>query len=278
MKKFVFGVLGILALGVIAPAQAADMPVKAVPMVPVVAPYNWSGFYVGANGGYSWGRSDTTVDFLTYPGGVLIVPPVGSITSADFDLNGAIAGLQAGFNWQVNNIVFGVEGDIQWSGQKGSADFLCAATTIGGPCFPGFTFLPPGATGVSLSLEEKLRWFSTLRGRVGVTLTPTWLLYVTGGLAIGNFDTDAALTGFTNAAPSVAVTATNSTSQTKAGWTLGAGVEAVITGKWTGKLEYLYVDYGTISGNVANTAIGLQANYSSHITDNILRAGLNYRF
>jgi outer membrane immunogenic protein len=282
MRKFILGVLGAIALGAIAPAQAADMPVKAVPMVPVVAPYNWSGIYVGANGGYSWGRSDTDVEFLTYPGGVPIVPPAGSITSAEFDLNGAIAGLQAGFNWQRDRWVFGIEGDIQWSGQKGSADFVCsapvvvAAAAIPGPCWPSLTFVPAGAAGTTLSLEQKLRWFGTLRGRVGMTITPTWLVYATGGLAVGDIETSATLSGFNGNGLPVSIATSNSS--TRVGWTVGAGLEGVISGRWTGKIEYLYVDYGDVSGNIALLNAGIQANYSSHITDNVLRVGLNYRF
>jgi outer membrane immunogenic protein len=278
MNRFVLGVMAAVAFGALAPAQAADLPVKA-PLAPIVPPYSWTGLYVGINGGYSWGRSDTDVQFLTFPGGVPIVAPAGSITSADFKMDGGIAGVQAGYNWQQNNWVLGIEGDIQWSGQKGSADFLCAAPPFGGAtCLPGFTFLPAGSTGVTLAIEQSLRWFGTLRGRAGVTVTPTWLLYVTGGLAVGNIKTDATLAGFTNAAPSVLVAATSSSSVTRAGWTAGLGTEFAIGGRWTAKIEYLYIDFGDVSGNVANPLIGIQANYSSSVTDNILRAGINYRF
>ena len=217
--------------------------------------------------------------FATFPGGVPIVPPAGSITSANTKLNGAIAGIQGGYNWQNGQWVLGVEGDLQWSGQKGTSDFLCSALApAGGACLPGFTFIPAGVNGVALTLDQKLQWFGTLRGRVGVLATPTWLVYATGGLAVGGIKTDATLTGHTNAVASVPLVSTASNTATKAGWTIGAGIEGVISGKWTGKVEYLYVDYGSVSGNVTNLPAGIQASYSSHITDNVVRAGLNYHY
>jgi outer membrane immunogenic protein len=278
MKKLMMTTLALIAFGAIAPAQAADMPVKAMPVkAPIVVPYSWTGLYVGGNVGYSWGKSNTDVAFYTYPGGVPLVPPAGSITSANTKLNGAIAGLQAGYNWQRDKLVFGIEGDIQWSGQKGSSDFLCAAFINGPPtCTPASTFVPPGVTGTALSLDQKLQWFGTLRGRIGVTPAPTWLVYLTGGLAVGGIKTDGTLTGLTPAL--VLVSATGSSTTTKAGWTIGAGVEGVISGPWTGKIEYLYVDYGTVNGTFVNAPALVQANFSSRITDNVLRIGLNRRF
>jgi outer membrane immunogenic protein len=278
MKKFVLCALAAIAFGAIAPAQAADMPVKAMPKkAPVVVDPGWTGWYAGLNAGYSWGKSDTDVSFFTYPGGVPIVPPAGSVTSADAKLNGAIAGIQGGYNWQKDRWVFGLEGDVQWSGQKGSSNYLCGTppfTAIS--CSPLSTFAPPGTAGTTLSLDQKLQWFGTLRGRLGTTITPTVLLYVTGGLAVGGIKTDGTLTGITGGGAAIA--ATGSSSTTKAGWTVGAGLEGVISGKWTGKVEYLYCDYGTVDGTFVNAGGGIQASFSSHITDNVLRVGLNYHY
>ena len=277
MKKVFLGALALIALGAIAPAQAADMPVKAMPVkAPIVVPYSWTGWYAGVNVGYSWGKSNTDVAFATYPGGVPIVPPAGSITSASGKLNGAIAGLQGGYNWQNGQWVTGIEADIQWSGQKGSSDFLCGAPPLGAGACVVSTFLPAGVAGTTLSLNQKLQWFGTLRGRLGTTITPTALLYVTGGPAVGGIKTDSTLSGLNLGG--IVVTSTGSNTTTKTGWTVGAGLEGVISGKWTGKIEYLYVDYGTVSGNVVNTAAFIQANYSSRITDHVLRVGLNYHY
>ena len=193
-------------------------------------------------------------------------------------------GGQVGYNWQSSNWVFGLEADAQWTGQKGSADFLCAAggavvvgaAALPGPCLPGSTFLPPGTVGAGLSIDQRLEWFGTLRGRLGVLVTPSVLLYGTGGLAFGSVKTDALLASITPAG--VPVAAASSASTTHAGWTVGAGIEAHLGGNWTGKAEYLYIDLGTFSSTVALPAALIGANISSRITDNIFRVGINYHF
>jgi len=116
-------------------------------------------------------------------------------------MNGGLAGGQAGYNWQVDNWVWGLEADIQWSGERGRSAFNCAGTIAGGVCLPGLTFLPAGATGTNLALEEKLQWFGTVRGRAGVLMTPQVLLYGTGGLAYGSIKTSGTLSGFDPVAP-----------------------------------------------------------------------------
>jgi outer membrane immunogenic protein len=114
---------------------------------------------------------------------------------------------------------------------------------------------------------------------------------VTGGLAYGEVkstDTIAGvnLVGFngTNSIPTaVPVAASVSNSTINVGWTAGVGVEGVISGNWTAKLEYLYIDLGNVSGTLLSTVVSptggfVSKSYNSHITDNILRVGINYRF
>ena len=282
MKAFQLSAIALLAVAAATPSLAADMPVKARPMPAMVPLYDWSGWYIGGNVGYSWGRSRTDVSYFT-AAGTPIAPPPGSVTSSDTKLDGWLGGGQIGANWQSGQWLFGVEADIQWSGQKGSADFLCArtavigATVVPSACLPGVTALiPAGVPGASLALNQDLEWFGTARLRVGWLPAPTWLLYVTGGLAFGEIETNATLVGIN--ANLAAVTATTTSSETKWGWTVGGGIEGVISGPWTGKIEYLYMDLGTVNGAVALPPPGIQATYSSRITDNILRVGLNYRF
>jgi outer membrane immunogenic protein len=277
MRKIISAGIGMLALaGAMQPAAAADLAVKA-PVYkappPVVEIWSWSGFYIGLNGGYSWGRSRTDVSFFNSATGVPLVLPPGSVTSADLKLNGGVFGAQAGYNWQSGSFVAGVETDIQWSGQKGSANFFCAGAAS---CSPGTTAVPPGLAASTLSLEQKLLWFGTLRGRLGGLVTPDVLFYVTGGLAYGEIKTAGTLTGFN--ANGLLVGATFSNNVTKAGWTVGAGLEGRLGGNWTGKIEYLYMDLGTVSGTVINTPVLVGATYSSKITDNIFRVGVNYHF
>ena len=260
-------------------ASAADMApryTKAPP--PIVEVWNWTGFYIGGNAGYSWGRSDSSVSYFNTLTGLPIVPPPGSITGARFDMNGAIAGGQAGYNWQTGSWVWGVEADIQWSDEKGRANLLCSATIIGGPCLPGLTFLPPGATGTTLALDQSLEWFGTARLRAGWLASPRVLLYATGGLAYGEIKTTAALAGFNG--NGIAVASIGSNSDVRIGWTVGAGIEGMITRNWTAKLEYLYMDLGSFNAGTYTLAplAVIGARVDSDFRDHILRAGINYKF
>ena len=280
MKRIVIGMaaaMSLFATGALAADLAARPYVKAPVMVDPV--WSWTGFYVGANGGYSWGRSRTDVSYFNTGTGAPIVPPAGSITSASFDMNGGVAGGQAGYNWQVTNWVLGVEGDLQWSGEKGRAGYLCS--TGGGSliCMPPITFLPGGAAGTALVVDQSLQWFGTLRGRAGILATPKVLFYGTGGLAFGEIKTTGTMAGF-NAAGG-AIGSIGSTSTTRAGWTVGVGIEGKITQNWSAKLEYLYMDLGRYSSGpftLAPAGSTIAANVSSRFTDNILRAGINYQF
>lgn len=251
-------------------ALAADLPVKARPMA--VAVYDWTGFYIGGNAGYSWGRSRTDTFFYNNTTNVLL-----GTGSAAFDMNGWVAGGQAGYNWQRERWVFGLEGDIQATDQRGSALYVCSGLI----CNAGNTAIPGPALAGSVSnltLNQKLEWFSTIRGRVGYTFVPTVLGYVTGGAAIGEVASNGSLTGFSNLG--VPVAAVFSDRDTRVGWTVGAGVEASLGGNWTAKVEYLYLDLGKYSTTafLLTNFIPLRVNMDSRITDHIARVGINYRF
>jgi outer membrane immunogenic protein len=260
-------------------ASAADLAARPYTKAPVmVEVYNWTGFYIGGNAGYSWGRSSTDVSYFNTATGAPIVPPAGSILGSSFDMNGGIAGGQLGYNWQTSNWVWGLEADLQWSGERGSSAYRCAATIAGGVCLPGLTFLPAGATGTNVALDQNLEWFGTVRGRAGLLVTPQVLLYGTGGLAYGSIKTSAALSGFN--ANGVAVASFGSNTETRVGWTVGAGVEGMITRNWTAKLEYLYMDLGRHDAGTFTLApaSAIAANVSSNFRDQILRVGFNYKF
>ncbi|WP_448044779.1 outer membrane protein [Bradyrhizobium liaoningense] len=280
MKRIVIGMAAAMSLFATG-ALAADLAARPYVKAPMADPvWSWTGFYVGANGGYSWGRSRTDVSYFNSATGAAIAPPAGSITSGSFDMNGAVAGGQAGYNWQNANWVYGIEGDLNWSDEKGRATFNCGGVApAGGPCLPGLTFLPPGAlAGTTLTVDQHLQWFGTVRGRIGILVTPKVLFYGTGGLAFGEIKTTGTMTGFTPAGVAIASVGSNST--TRAGWTVGAGVEGKITQNWSAKLEYLYMDLGRFSSGpfTLAPAATISANVSSHFTDHILRAGINYQF
>jgi outer membrane immunogenic protein len=308
MKRIFIGIAGLASLlttSALAADLAPHMYTKAP--APVVAVYDWTGFYVGGNVGYSWGRSSTTQAFTdSVTGAVLAASP------SKFDLNGVIGGGQAGYNWQRDKWVFGLEADIQGSGERGSTNVLCPANTT--------VFTPPGGSstvaavssacslghagdtnignvnGQALTdaLSQKIDWFGTFRGRIGSTfIAPTFLAYVTGGLAYGDVKTTNTVSGTNVTNPAgqgvnggtvlTPVSATFGNSSVRAGWALGAGIEGVISGNWTAKLEYLYIDLGNVSGSIVTPVVApsgnfVTASYNSHVTDNILRVGVNYRW
>ena len=124
---------------------------------------------------------------------------------------------------------------------------------------------------------QKLEWFATLRGRLGATVTPGALAYVTGGSAVGEVMTAGTVFGFDGDGNPVNTIV--SSHNTKAGWTVGGGIEGRLAGNWTAKLEYLYLDLGTVSTvptPAANATVATA--FSSRVTDNIVRAGINYKF
>ena len=266
-KKFLISIAA-FSIATAAPAIAADMLLKAPPPAPV---YSWTGLYVGGNLGYGWGTSDSAVNFLD-PTGFVIASQTNS-----FSLNGVIGGGQVGYNFQSQNWVWGVEADIQASGQKGTGIFTCAA----GVC--STSGLP-----VTETLTQKLDWFGTARGRLGFTINPNLLVYGTGGLAYGEIDTSGIV------ADPVAFSQNN----LKTGWTAGGGIEDHIGGNWSVKLEYLFMDFGNVSSNglvragilipgvphnciaacPANPLTTSFTSTGSEITDSVLRLGVNYKF
>jgi len=195
MNKLLLAGVAIFALGV-ASASAADiqrrqMPAKAPAYLPP-PPYSWTGFYVGINGGGGFGRSDFSDPF----------------SSGSFNTSGAVVGGTLGYNWQINQAVLGVEGDIDWSSMRGSS--VCGTVLI-------------------TTCETRNDWLGTARGRLGYAFD-RFMPYVTGGLAVGDIKTSIAGVG--------------SAHNTRTGWTAGGGVEAALAGPWTAKVEYLYVDLG----------------------------------
>jgi len=274
--------LGIAALASVfaTGALAADLPVKAPP--PVVAVYNWTGFYVGGNIGYSWGRErddgnvtgTSTVQVFrtagpTPVGGPVVTPLAVFPVWGRSDMNGVLGGGQAGYNWQRDRWLFGLEADLQAADERSDGQ-LCNA--IG--CPPGSLLFPT---------NYKLDWFGTVRGRVGLLATPQLLLYATGGLAYGHVGANA---------PTIPL----GFGGTHAGWTIGAGGEYALNNNWSIKLEYLYMDLGNVGGNSATatvttnalstpavgfntvTTIASTVAWRTHFTDNIVRAGINYHF
>jgi outer membrane immunogenic protein len=241
MKKFVCAISLLAFSGV--SAMAADIAPRPYTKAPaIVAPvlYNWTGGYIGVQGGYGWGHSDQTDPGLPPPQRI-IQNPVGD---GHFSASGGLIGGTGGYNWQSARFVYGLEGDYSWADVQGQSNL----------CGPAFALHSCGT---------KLRSLGTLRGRVGYAAgdTGNWLLYATGGLAVGD------VYAWDNLLPA-------SGSATRAGWTVGAGVETAFAPNWTVKLEYLYVDLG--KATLFNIIPTVPETVS--FTANIVRAGVNYKF
>src|SRR6516165_4962290 len=239
---------------------------------PTLTAWSWAGPYLGLNLGYSAGKSKTDGVFSDATLGA----PLFATGSSD-SLRGVIGGVQAGYNWQAGNWVAGLEGDIQMSGQGATPSYVCP----GAICNPTVVDFDALVT-AKLVQGQKLDSFGTLRGRLGTTVTPDVIAYATGGLAVGAIRTAITLSGvgFDADGNPFPFDAPFTVLKIKPGWTVGAGLEARLFGNVTGKVEYLYMDFGSVSASVTNAvnATPITFSASSHVTDNIVRAGVNYKF
>src|SRR4051794_18384619 len=204
MKKFLLGTVGLVALGIAAPACAADMAArpytKAPPMV--AAMYDWSGFYIGLNGGGGWARNcaDATA-------------PVGGIgVLGCHDASGGTVGGQIGYRWQSGQFVFGLEAQGNW------ADFAGSNATLLNPLITNRT---------------RVDAFGLFTGQVGYAWNNA-LLYVKGGAAVTDNDYQAVTTA-TGAA------ITNAIHATRWGGVIGGGLEYGFAPNWSIGLEYDHI-------------------------------------
>jgi outer membrane immunogenic protein len=260
MKKIVLATV-LAALGS-ASALAADLGPRAYTKAPMMtAPVSsWQGFYIGGNVGYGWGDGKTDFSFLPSPDDFTVAN-----TSLNSNPQGVIGGAQIGYNWQSGVVVAGFETDIQGSGIKGNA-------AKGALLFPSLAPVPNSL----LTTNEKLSWFGTARGRLGITVTPAFLLYATGGFAYGQVE-NSANTQFNNGADNFVA----NVSKTRVGWTAGAGGEWMFAPGWSAKFEYLYMDLGKSSAVADDAPVPdppFQVGYRWRTQENIVRAGVNYHF
>jgi outer membrane immunogenic protein len=193
----------VLALILSTPVNAADLSMlfKAPPPVPA---FSWTGFYIGAEVGYAWGK-DTTTEYLTATNTFTGFNP-------SYNVHSAVGGLYGGYNYQIGSVVLGIESDIE-------------AANING----GFTAPAVGGAGTT-----RLDWQGSLRGRLGFTADKV-LFYGTGGLAFADISHT-----YTNLITGVPET----TASLRTGWTAGAGVEVALTPKLLARVEYRFTDYG----------------------------------
>ena len=247
MKKHLLGALAFAAFGA-ASASAADLAVKApvYKAAPVPIVDMWTGFYVGGSVGYGAGGWNASSNQRVFN---------FENTTANPNVKGVTAGLQAGYNWRfAPQWVVGIEAEIVDPLKAGEVWNDPGLGIPCGDCGPPGDFVPRPGGPASLAHEWKLRWFGTVRARLGVTPVENWLLYVTGGPAVGGSQYS-----FTFAQPGAAAipAPTNyalRTDKTTYGYSVGAGAETKLTANWSVKFEYLYSRLSAKSRSTRSTS------------------------
>src|SRR6185312_17255525 len=238
MKKFFAAAIALSAL-LSAPAIAADLPVKVAPL------FNWTGWYAGINGGYSWGRSRVTV---------------GTTDVFSVKHDGGLASGEGGYCWQQIGAVTVTCLELRYDFPKERSRRNTLTTGGGDPITPT-TEIDPFLFGPHfgyLTDQNRQLW------------------YVAGGLAVGQVGGRIDQTGQASTA--------DVGTEWKAGWFLGAGTERMIDQHWSWKLEYDYVRIGDGSGASGTFTAGgripagTAATVGGHAYDNIITVGINYHF
>jgi outer membrane immunogenic protein len=252
MKKILLGMVGLVALGIAAPASAADLaaaPYTKAPPPMMAAMYDWSGFYVGLNGGGGWSHKCWDI---TNDAGVLITPasPEGC-----HNANGGMAGGQIGYRWQASSWVFGVEVQGDWSNLKASNTSL---------------FFGPAVTN-----QTRVNGFGLFTGQVGYAWNNV-LWYVKGGGAV----VADKYTGITTATG----LAFDQGTETRWGGTVGTGLEVSFAPNWSFAVEYDHAFMGTGSATLLSTGttaapVGALSRYDNIRQDiDMVTARINYRW
>ena len=224
-KNIVFGAVAALVLGTTA-AGAADLPIK-TKAPPPVAIYDWTGFYIGVSGGGSLGQS-THIDQAT-----------GLPDTVGYNVKGGLVGGTIGYNWQMGQIVFGGEADLDYG-------FMHASNSFGG-----------------VSNTYKTNWMTTERLRLGYAVDRA-LFYVTGGYA--GVSTRATI----NDVPNNFAASQNNW---RSGGVIGGGIEYAFTNNISAKAEYLWAPLQ----NKTYWA-GTPDQETNHMSVSLARVGLNHKF
>jgi outer membrane immunogenic protein len=200
MKKVLLVTASLIALGAAAPAVAADLAARPYTKAPamIAAVYDWSGFYIGANGG--WGSSRSSWDFL---------PGVVTFGEGSHDASGGTVGGQVGYRWQAGTWVFGVEAQGNWADFKGSNISLFNATVRN---------------------ESRIDAFGLFTGQVGYAANNV-LFYVKGGAAVTSND-------YRRFFAATNTLFASSNDDTRWGGTVGVGLEYAFAPNWSVGVEY----------------------------------------
>jgi outer membrane immunogenic protein len=269
MRRTALAVFAIVtSLAVVRTASSADLSLppiyRAAP--PAYGPfygarlYDWTSCYVGLNAGGVWGHMENTWT----PNNIVpvVVSSFEANGSSTIDASGFTGGGQVGCTWQVGQVVGGVEADFQYTGLNASRDVV--DSTVLAPLGP-----------ISFHEDFSSKWLATARGRFGWLATPFVLLYATGGAAFAEIDTVDSAINLSNPAEFISV----SGSDTRVGWTAGAGVEWKFAQHWSVRAEYLFVNLGSFTTtSVDSLGAAATVNHDHHLTENLVRAGINFHF
>jgi outer membrane immunogenic protein len=260
LRKMSLGIAGAMAF-------AASVSAGGLKDVPVPEDPGWNGVYIGGHAGYGVGDAGTHATIDPAAVNPANKPVYNAAMSPGLHPSDLGAGGQIGFNWQSGRWVLGVEGSF---GSLTLNDTIRRSAVA-------------GTDALASTTKVDADWLGTVRGRLG------WgnsfgFVYGTGGAAFTSLSySQKNIWRATGAPNAVTYTETVSVSDTLAGWTYGGGVEYKFGPNWSGKVEYLHVDFGTVhgAGAIYNSPAGvLQANVahkSDELTAEVVNVGLNYR-
>ena len=266
MKRLSLVVAAVAAVA--SAASAADLPSRAAAVAPsfAVPAFTWTGFYAGANAGYTW--SDADAKMVNVGGNLLPVDVRNGVfpTKIGIDRDAFIGGVQAGYNMQFGMFVAGAEADISWASSQDSTRF-----SMIDPAPPPWPF--SGAL-TNSTFGTELEWLATFRLRGGVAVDRA-LFFVTAGLAGGEVTNS-----FGIGLPVIAYNKTWTRSDTEWGAVVGAGMEYALTNNISLKAEYLYYNLGNSTIHASDPAVfGPEfIDYKFKNDGNIVRGGVNVRF
>ena len=240
MKKVLLVTASLIALGAAAPAVAADLAARPYTKAPamIAAVYDWSGFYIGANGG--WGSSRSSWDFL---------PGVVTFGEGSHDASGGTVGGQVGYRWQAGPWVFGVEAQGNWADFKGSNISLFNATVRN---------------------ESRIDAFGLFTGQVGYAANNV-LFYVKGGAAVTSND-------YRRFVAATNTLFASSNDDTRWGGTVGVGLEYGFAPNWSFGVEYnhLFMQDRTLAFTTPGGLFAGNARVDQDV--DLVTARLNYKF
>jgi outer membrane immunogenic protein len=275
------GAVALLAGSCAVPALAADLPGRVAPAPVFTSPAlpSWAGPYVGIHAGALFADRDRTVGFNAFD----CTPcSTGATASATFDGPGdsgtaALGGVQAGWNWQSGALVYGVEADFSLSGESSRRAYSLSAATLQAAGVGAITGTTPD--GFNAEFKSSIDWLATARARVGFT-AGSILFYATGGAAFADLSSEASYLSLVGTTLVPAVIADDSV---EVGWTVGAGIEALLTPNLSAKLEYNYVDFGEnrrLVGSYIDNPVRLRqfVTVEEEVSLHVVKLGLNLRF